>query len=74
MRYTIRRMRRRLPTAQILLACWKGDADTATLRDSTKPDAVATTLRDTVKLCLEAARNSSFQASVQPATTSATAA
>jgi hypothetical protein len=74
MRYTIRRMRRRLPTAQILLACWKGDADTATLRDSTKPDAVATALHDAVKLCLEAARNSSFQASVQSPAASATAA
>jgi predicted PurR-regulated permease PerM len=74
MRYTIRRMRRRLPTAQILLACWKGDADTATLRDSTTPDAVAATLHDAVKLCLEAARNSSFRVDVQPPAASATAA
>ena len=56
MRYTIRRMRRELPTAQIMLGCWKADADTAALRDSTKPEAVATTLREAVKLCLEAAR------------------
>ena len=57
MRYTIRRMRRKLPKAEILLGCWTTDVD-ATLRDTAKPDAVATTLRDAVRLCLEAARNS----------------
>jgi hypothetical protein len=74
MRYTIRRMRRRLPAAQVLLACWKMDQDPATLRDSTKADAVATTLPEAVRLCLEAARNSSFTANAQPAKASATAA
>src|SRR5262245_54557271 len=74
MRYTIRRMRRRLPAAQIMLACWKADADTAALRDSTKPEAVATTLREAVKLCLEAARNSAFRPDAQPPEASATAA
>ena len=54
-RYLIRRVRRRLPQAHMLLACWKTDADAASLRDATKPDALATTLRDAVKLCLDAA-------------------
>jgi len=58
MRYAIRRMRRRLPQAQILLGCWRANTDTTTIRDTAKPDAVATTLREAVKLCLEAARNS----------------
>jgi hypothetical protein len=57
MRYTIRRMRRRLPDARILLGCWMPDGDAAALRDAAKPDAVATTLRDAVRLCLEAAEN-----------------
>jgi predicted PurR-regulated permease PerM len=74
MRYTIRRMRRRLPAAQVLLACWKADVDPATLRDSTKADAVATTLPEAVRLCLEAARNSSLRANLQPIQASATAA
>jgi predicted PurR-regulated permease PerM len=74
MRYTIRRMRRRLPAAQILLACWKTDADTATLRDSTKPEAVATTLREAVNLCLQASRNRSFRSNGQGSEASATAA
>ncbi len=55
MRYTIRRLRRRLPQARIMLGCWTADADT--LRDPAKPDDVAVTLSDAVRLCLEAARN-----------------
>jgi predicted PurR-regulated permease PerM len=75
MRYTIRRMRRRLPAAQILLACWKADVDAAMLRDATNADAVATTLPEAARFCLEAARNSSFRADAQePSKASATAA
>lgn len=54
MRYTIRRLRRRLPEARVLLGCWMGDADA--VRETVKPDDVAVTLRDAVRLCLEAAR------------------
>ena len=54
MRYTIRRLRRRMPQARIMLGCWMADADT--LRDTAKPDDVAVTLRDALRLCLEAAR------------------
>ena len=55
MRYTIRRMRRKLPNAKILLGCWSTDADLTGLREAAKADEVATTLRDAVRLCLEAA-------------------
>ena len=55
MRYTIRRLRRKLPKVKIFLGCWMADADTNTLRDTAKPDAVATTFRDAVRLSLEAA-------------------
>ena len=58
MRYTIRRMRRRLPKAQILLGCWRADIDAAALGEAAKADVVATTLRDAVKLCVDAAGNS----------------
>ena len=54
MRYTIRRLRRRLPQARIILGCWMADVDN--LRDAVKPDDVAVTLRDALRLCLEAAR------------------
>ncbi len=69
MRYTIRRMRRKLPKAQILLGCWMADVEAETLRDTAKADAVATSLRDAVKLCLEAAGDarSSSRAADPPA-------
>ncbi len=77
MRYAIRRMRRKLPEAQVLLGCWMADIDKATLREMTKADAVATTLREAVRLCLEAAGNSrdaSFPTDVQPPGTNVDAA
>jgi hypothetical protein len=74
MRYTIRRMRRRLPTAQIVLAPWKSEQELVKLRDATQAEAVAITLRDAVRLCLEAAHSSSFRVDVQSSPTSASAA
>lgn len=58
MRYTIRRIRRRLPEVRIVLGCWRTDADPTILRDTTKSDAVATSLREAVKLCLGEAHKS----------------
>jgi hypothetical protein len=58
MRYAIRRLRRKLPQAQILLGCWMADVDRETLRNNAKADAVTTTLKDAVRLCLDAAGNS----------------
>jgi hypothetical protein len=55
MRYTIRRLRRRLPHAKILLGCWLTDREMASLREAVKADAVATTLRDAMNHCIEAA-------------------
>jgi predicted PurR-regulated permease PerM len=57
MRYSIRRLRRRLPEAKIVLGCWLAHVDAAMLRETANADVVATTLRDAVKLCLDAARN-----------------
>jgi hypothetical protein len=55
MRYTIRRLRRRLPQARIILGCWMTNSDGA-LRDSVNADDIATNLRDVVRLFLESAR------------------
>jgi AI-2E family transporter len=57
MRYTIRRLRRKLPYAKILLVCCLASGDLETLRETTKADAVAATLRDAVRVCLDNARN-----------------
>jgi len=62
MRYTIRRLRRRFPKARIMLGCWMANAHTP-VRESAKPDDVAVTLRDALRLCLEAARKPAGQVS-----------
>ena len=54
MRYTIRRLRRKFPEVQILLGCWTA-VDTKALLDKARADAVATTLREVVGICLQAA-------------------
>jgi predicted PurR-regulated permease PerM len=68
MRYTVRRLRRKLPQAQIVLGCWVADIDPPQLRDTARSDAVATTLRDAVRLGLDAAggaRNSDSSPSMK---------
>ena len=57
-RYTVRRVRRKLPKAQILLGCWMSEVDARTIRDTAKADTIVTTLRDAVKFCLEGALKS----------------
>jgi hypothetical protein len=57
MRYSVRRLRRRLPKATIILGCFIGDVDPAALeqlREGAKADLVAASLGDAVKLCIEA--------------------
>ena len=58
MRYSVRRLRRKLPKATIILGCWLKDIDAETLeglRDSAKADLAAASLGDATQLCLEAA-------------------
>ena len=54
-RFVIRRLRRRLPGAKIMVACWMAETDTTALAEAVKADAVTTTMRDTVKICLDEA-------------------
>ena len=57
MRYAVRRLRRKLPKAIIILGCWVKDIDAAALealRDNAKADLVAASLGEAVKLCIEA--------------------
>jgi predicted PurR-regulated permease PerM len=58
MRYSVRRLRRKLPNATIILGCWIRDIEPAALemlREGAKADLVAASLGDAVKLCIEAA-------------------
>ena len=55
MRFTIRRLRRKLPDVMIVLGSWNAEADTTVLADAVKADGVALTLHGAAKLCLEEA-------------------
>ena len=55
MRFTIRRLRRKLPDVMIVLGSWNAEADTTVLADAAKADGVALTLHGAAKLCLEEA-------------------
>jgi hypothetical protein len=57
MRYSVRRLRRKLPKATVILGCWVKEIDPAALellREGAKADLVATSLGEAVKLCIEA--------------------
>jgi hypothetical protein len=58
MRYSVRRLRRKLPTATIILGCWLKEIDPAALealRENAKADLVASSVAEAVRLCIEAA-------------------
>jgi hypothetical protein len=58
MRYSVRRLRRKLPEAIIILGCCAKDSDPAALealRENSKADLVGASLGETVRLCIEAA-------------------
>ena len=57
MRYSVRRLRRKLPKATIILGCWMRDMEPAaleSLREGTKADLAAASLGGALKLCVEA--------------------
>jgi predicted PurR-regulated permease PerM len=57
MRYSVRRLRRKLPKATIILGCWMRDMDPAALeelRDGAKADLAASSVGEALKLCIEA--------------------
>lgn len=56
-RHAIRRLRRKLPRAKILLVCCLAGGDLNALGEATKADAAVATLRDAVKVCLASARD-----------------
>ena len=74
MRYSVRRLRRKLPSATIILGCWAREVDPASLellREGTKADLVAASLGEAVKLCIHATgvKNHGQEASEQEVST-----
>jgi hypothetical protein len=58
-RYAVRRIRRKIPKARVLVGIWDdsvGAAVSAALRDSSGADMFAYTLRDATRLCIESAQ------------------
>ena len=59
MRYAVRRLRRKLPQAKIVLGCWTADTSATAaenLREAARADLAASTLREATALCLDLAR------------------
>jgi predicted PurR-regulated permease PerM len=57
-RYAVRRLRRKLPKARIMVGLWSGVNDlerTNALRESVKADLFASTLREATRACIETA-------------------
>ncbi|HYN88407.1 MAG TPA: AI-2E family transporter [Ardenticatenaceae bacterium] len=72
MRYAVRRLRRTMPQAKILLGCWVADATAAeSLREAARADLVASTLRAATALCIELARRDTIGSSQAVTTASA---
>ncbi|MFK4530446.1 putative PurR-regulated permease PerM [Bradyrhizobium japonicum] len=58
-RYAVRRLRRKLPHASILVGLWSGTGDSqraVSVKESSKADVLASTLREATRVCIEAAR------------------
>ena len=65
-RYTIRRTRRKLPNATMVLGCWT-EADPAHLQDLVKADVAVNTLREALAYTVRAAVNDTAQSGPTPA-------
>jgi hypothetical protein len=73
MRYAVRRLRRKLPGARIVLGCFTlpANATAEGLREAAKADFGATSLREAVGLCLVEARGAPESAAAREAATAA---
>jgi predicted PurR-regulated permease PerM len=59
MRYAVRRLRRKLPKARIMIGCWTSPDDPVrleALRDGAKADLFASSLRQALRICVEESR------------------
>jgi predicted PurR-regulated permease PerM len=67
MRFTVRRIRRKLPTAIIMLGVWNGDiadANLEQLRENAKADLACRSLHDAVNACITAAQSENIEPKV----------
>jgi predicted PurR-regulated permease PerM len=67
MRFTVRRIRRKLPKAIIMLGVWNGDipdANLEQLRENAKADLACRSLHDAVNACITAAQSENIEPKV----------
>jgi predicted PurR-regulated permease PerM len=67
MRFTVRRIRRKLPTAIIMLGVWNGDIadpNLEQLRENAKADLACRSLHDAVNACITAAQSENIEPKV----------
>jgi hypothetical protein len=69
-RLFVRRLRRIMPDARILLVYWMMDEHTTVTAESLNVDAIVSTLYDATHYCLNAARHSEAARSTPPRLTS----
>jgi hypothetical protein len=55
MRYAVRRLRRKVPRAKIVLAVWMSNEKPDAALDSAKADAIVVSLREAVRRCIDEA-------------------
>lgn len=71
MRYSVRRLKRRLPGIPILLCCWtmeRADLDAKALKEEVRADLVATDMKSAVRLIVERAMGGGVPAKVEATT------
>ncbi|WP_316194252.1 AI-2E family transporter [Bradyrhizobium sp. SZCCHNRI3052] len=64
MRYSVRRLKRRLPKARVMLVCCAADVDqeaAKVLQEATKADLVAASMGEAVRMCVEVAQAKASQ-------------
>ncbi|WP_316179919.1 MULTISPECIES: AI-2E family transporter [unclassified Bradyrhizobium] len=64
MRYSVRRLKRRLPRAKVMLVCCAAEVDqeaAKVLQEATKADLVAASMGEAVRMCIEAAQAKASQ-------------
>ncbi|WP_315714108.1 MULTISPECIES: AI-2E family transporter [unclassified Bradyrhizobium] len=64
MRYSVRRLKRRLPKARVMLVCCAADVDQEAanvLQEATKADLVAASMGEAVRMCVEVAQAKASQ-------------
>jgi predicted PurR-regulated permease PerM len=68
MRYAVRRLRRKMPKAKIVLAVWTSGDQADAAFDSAKADVVVVSLREAVRICIdEASVNNAVTSDESPA-------